>query len=142
VTGLPFPLGAKPDRRDPRDFQFLVSRSRAHEASTIDRKFYTMVSPGFRIDQGNEGTCVGHAATNVLLAGPSAHPAYPAFQTEELAHQFARKLYLDGSGDATYQQGMYRETLAPSCYPMSSSSPTGRSCRSRTSSPRCSRSGR
>jgi hypothetical protein len=50
---------------------------------------------------------VGHAATNVLLAGPSAHPTYAEFQTEELAHQFARQLYLEASGDATYKEGMF-----------------------------------
>ena len=74
---------------------------------TADRKFYTMVDKDFRINQGGEGTCVGHAATNVLLAGPSPHRTYAEFQTEELAHQFARNLYLEASGDATYQQGMY-----------------------------------
>ena len=74
---------------------------------TADRKFYTMVDKDFRINQGSEGTCVGHAATNVLLAGPSPHRTYAEFQTEELAHQFARNLYLEASGDATYQQGMY-----------------------------------
>jgi hypothetical protein len=105
MSGEHHGLGARPDRFDPRDFQF---RTIAEPApAEIDRKFYTMVDPTFRLDQHNEGTCVGHAATNVLLAGPSPHPDYPAFQTEELAHQFARKLYLDASGDSTYQQGMY-----------------------------------
>ena len=100
----PYPLGAKPDRPDPRDY---VLRVHGLPQITADRKFYTMVDKDFRINQGNEGTCVGHAATNVLLAGPSAHPTYAEFQTEELAHQFARNLYLEASGDATYQQGMY-----------------------------------
>jgi hypothetical protein len=98
-------LGAKPDRYDPRDYQF---RSIAKAAPTaVDRRFWSMVDPGFRIDQGNEGTCVAHAATNVLLAGPSPHPTYPDFQTEETAHQFARRLYVEASGDGSYQQGMY-----------------------------------
>jgi hypothetical protein len=66
-----------------------------------------MVGPDFRINQGGEGTCVGHAATNVVLAGPSEHDDYLPFATEESAHQFARKLYLEASGDATYQQGMH-----------------------------------
>lgn len=99
-------LGAIPDRHDPRDYQ-LETALLAPEAAGIDRKFYTMVNPDFRINQGSEGTCVGHAATNVLLAGPSPHRTYPDFQTEELAHQFARKLYLEGSGDTTYQLGMF-----------------------------------
>ena len=103
---MTYSLGAKPDRPDPRDYQ-LETALLAPEASAIDRKFYTMVNPDFRINQGAEGTCVGHAATNVLLAGPSPHRDYVSFQTEELAHQFARRLYLEASGDTTYQQGMY-----------------------------------
>jgi len=100
----PYPLGAKPDRPDYRDYKMRVS---SMAQVTADRKFYTMVDKDFRINQGGEGTCVGHAATNVLLAGPSLHRTYAEFQTEELAHQFARNLYLEASGDATYQQGMY-----------------------------------
>ena len=107
---MTYPLGAKPDRYDPRDYlfpDFASARARAREAAAIDRKFYTMVNKDFRIDQGNEGTCVGHAATNLLLAGPSAHQNFSEFATESLAHQFARALYLRASGDVTYQQGMY-----------------------------------
>jgi len=106
---LPYSLGAKPDRYDPRDYNFrsLMGVPVSEAAAALDRKMYTMVDRGFRINQGGEGTCVGHANTNVLLAGPSEHDAYADFQTEELAHQFARKLYLEASGDATYQQGMY-----------------------------------
>ena len=105
----PHSLGAIPDRYDPRDYQFaaLAGVPVAEAAKAVDRKMYSMVDPSFRINQGDEGTCVGHANTNVLLAGPSAHPAYPDFATKEDAHQFARKLYLEASGDATYQQGMW-----------------------------------
>jgi len=103
---LPYKLGAIPDRYDPRDRQ-LPTHVLAREATALDRKFYTMVDKDFRIDQKGEGTCVGHASTNLLLAGPTEHDTYPDFQTEEKAHQFARKLYLESSGDATYQQGMY-----------------------------------
>ena len=101
-------LGAKPDRYDPRDYRFtaLVEPLIA-EAAAVDRRFYTMVERDFRINQGREGTCVGHGATNVILAGPSTHPGYADFQTEERAHEFARRLYLEASGDATYQTGMY-----------------------------------
>ena len=101
-----YKLGAIPDRLDPRDYQFPTG-VRARAAAAVDRKFYTMVDKDFRIDQGSEGTCVGHACTNLLLAGPSEHDTYSEFQTEELAHQFARKLYLDATGDTTYQQGAY-----------------------------------
>jgi len=101
-----YKFGAKPDRYDPRDYKFEAAPLASLAAAT-DRKFYTMVDKDFRINQGNEGTCVGHSKTNVLLAGPTEHDTYPDFQTEEKAHQFARKLYLEGSGDASYQQGMY-----------------------------------
>jgi hypothetical protein len=103
-----YALGAKPDRPDPRDYRFAqIAEQMAPDAALVDRKFYSMVNKDFRIDQGSEGTCVGHGATNLLLAGPTPHPDYPAFATESQAHQFARKLYLEASGDATYQQGMY-----------------------------------
>jgi len=102
----PYTLGAKRDRYDPRDYK-LASHSLAAQASAVDRKMYTMVSPDFRIDQGNEGTCVGHGDTNMLMAGTSTHKSYPDFQSEELAHQFARKLYFETTGDSTYQQGAY-----------------------------------
>jgi hypothetical protein len=106
---LPFQLGAKPDRTDPRDLKFatLLDQPRAQRAAALDRRFYPMVGPDFRINQGNEGTCVTHSKTNVLLAGLSTHPDYPDFQTVELAHQFARRMYVESSGDTTYQQGMY-----------------------------------
>jgi len=102
-------LGAKPDRPDPRDKKFasLVDLPRAEIVRVTDRRLYPMVGPDFRINQGNEGTCVTHSKTNVLLAGLSTHPDYPDFQTVELAHQFARKMYFDCTGDTTYQNGMY-----------------------------------
>jgi len=100
-------LGAKLDRPDPRDRKFPTTLARARAALALDRKFYTMVDKDFRINQGNEGTCVAHAATNVLLAGPSEHDSYLPFVTEDAAHQFARQLYLESSGDATYQNGMW-----------------------------------
>lgn len=102
-------LGAKPDRIDPRDYPFRerITVDQAKAAATTDRKFWSMVNKDFRINQGREGTCVAHAATNLLLAGPSPHPTYPPFQTEETAHEFARDLYLEASGDLTFQTGMY-----------------------------------
>jgi hypothetical protein len=104
-----YSFGAIPDRPDPRDYQFssLVDLPRAKLVQATDRKLYSMVNKDFRINQGNEGTCVTHSKTNVLLAGLSTHPDYPDFQTVELAHQFARKMYVESSGDTTYKQGMY-----------------------------------
>jgi hypothetical protein len=109
VAEVEYGLGAKPDRPDPRDYQFssLVDLPRAKAAAATDRKMYTMVNPDFRINQGNEGTCVGHGDTNLLMAGPSEHDTYSEFETEEKAHQFARKLYFETTGDSTYQQGAY-----------------------------------
>jgi hypothetical protein len=103
---LPYALGAKRDRPDPRDYLFKPPLSVVLNATAVDRKFYTMVNPDFRINQGNEGTCVGHGDTNLLMAGASEHKTYPDFQTEELAHQFARRLYVEASGDLTYKKGM------------------------------------
>jgi len=106
MTGLPYRLGAKRDRPDPRNY-LLDTAALAPQAAVLDRKMYTMVNPDFRIDQGHEGTCVGHGHTNLLMAGPSEHRLYPEFETEEKAHQFARRLYLEASGDTTYQTGMF-----------------------------------
>jgi hypothetical protein len=66
-----------------------------------------MVDPTMRIDQGAEGTCVGHGCTNVLMAAPSEHRTFPSFASTAEAHTFARKLYLDATGDTTYQEGAY-----------------------------------
>jgi hypothetical protein len=101
---LPYALGAKRDRPDPRDL-VVNTAALAQQAALLDRKMYTMVGPDFRINQGNEGTCVGHGDTNLLMAGASEHRAYPEFATEETAHQFARKLYFETTGDSTYQRG-------------------------------------
>lgn len=74
---------------------------------SVDRAFYKMRNPDFRMDQGAEGTCVGHAITNVCLAGPTPHRNFPAFETVNKAHLWARQLYFDATGDATYQEGAY-----------------------------------
>jgi hypothetical protein len=100
----PYKLGAKRSKYDPRDHKF----SAAPLAPVLwDRMFYDMVNKDFRINQGGEGTCVGHGATNVLLAGPVEHDLFPEFETVERAHQFARNVYVSASGDTTYQTGMY-----------------------------------
>jgi len=105
-----YSLGAKPDRPDSRD-RLLATASLHPSAALVDRKLYTMVNKDFRINQGDEGTCVSHGGTNNLLAGPTEHDLYPPFETEEKAHQFARAAYLGASGDSTYQLGMYPRDL-------------------------------
>jgi hypothetical protein len=100
-----FFLGAKPYRPDERDYLYRDAALGAAFAES--RRFWGMVGPQFRINQGGEGTCVAHGATNVLLASPTEHELYPPFATPETAHDWARALYLEASGDATYQEGMY-----------------------------------
>jgi hypothetical protein len=77
-------------------------------ASALDSiHWWGMAGHVMRIDQGQEGTCVGHGCTNVLMAGPVTHSDFLSFGTPDDAHQFARKLYFDATGDDTYQQGAY-----------------------------------
>jgi len=97
-------LGRKRPKRDDRDFML---RDYVPLRITGTRALWPMVDPTMRIDQGNEGTCVGHGCTNVLMAGPSEHRVFPSFASTASAHIFARKLYFDATGDATYQQGAY-----------------------------------
>jgi hypothetical protein len=58
-----------------------------------------------RLDQGQTGTCEGNAWTNCLIAGPVTHPTFPDFSDSQAAEAFARKLYVDATGDATLQLG-------------------------------------
>jgi hypothetical protein len=99
-----FFLGAKPYRPDERDYLYRATLARWAAES---RKFWGMVDPTFRINQGREGTCVTHGAANVLLASPTEHELYPPFATPDTAHQWARDAYLEFSGDASFQGGMY-----------------------------------
>lgn len=103
-------FGSKPFRPDDRDHLFRATLMRP---TTKTRQFYSMVAPDFRIDQGAEGTCVGHATANVLLDGPVMHPDFPPFDTVEDAHQWARAFYLSITGDTTYRLGAYpRDAMA------------------------------
>lgn len=99
-----YSLGAKPHKPDERDWRVPASLL---QATVLDRKLWKMHGPDFRIDQGGEGTCVGHGGTNALLADPRPHYAFPEFATVEMAHQYARALYLEATGDTTYQNGAY-----------------------------------
>jgi len=101
-------LGAKPHRKDDRDYAYPVQLAGPIQDT---ERWWAMHGPDFRIDQGGEGTCVGHSFTNELLASPRPHTSYPNFATVEQAHQFARKAYLEASGDPTYQAGMYVRTM-------------------------------
>ncbi len=101
-------LGKKPFKKDERDYLLRdTMKFRAAVATATPAKFWGMVSPEMRLDQGNEGTCVGHGCTHVLMDAPSTHPQFPSFADVDTAHQFARKLYFDATGDSTYQEGAY-----------------------------------
>src|SRR6185295_2116054 len=85
-----------------------TTRFRAVSASTLDPiVWWGMVNGKMRIDQGQEGTCVGHGCTNVLMDAPSSHTDFPSFDNPADAHAFARKLYYDATHDDTYQEGAY-----------------------------------
>ena len=102
-------LGREPLVRDDRDWLLRnVPAERKNRADLAgSSRYWSMVSPDFRMDQGAEGTCVGHGCTNVLLAGPTPHLYFPEFVDIENAHQYSRRLYLEASGDTSYQQGTY-----------------------------------
>ena len=113
MSQTPHGLGLKPLKRDDRDWLWRdISAERVNElyADILEagtRRMWGMVSPDFRIDQGNEGTCVGHGCTNVLMASPTTHPTFPSFADVPSAHTYARRLYFDATGDSTYQEGAY-----------------------------------
>ena len=103
-------LGRLPHKPDVRDFH--ISQIPYYgPARGVTRMFYTMAGHDFRIDQGQEGTCEGHSWTNFFLAGPVTHPTFPSFDNPQDAHLFARKLYLDATGDTTFQQGAYTRQI-------------------------------
>jgi hypothetical protein len=106
-------LGAKPHNKDDRNWLYREHKTAILEAvgmaptSERSNRWHEMHGSGFRMNQGSEGTCVGHAITNNFLATPRPHEAFPDFGTVDKAHQFARAAYLAFTGDETYQQGAY-----------------------------------
>jgi hypothetical protein len=100
-------LGRKPFRRDDRDWLYRDATSHLLDAASdfFASKWWEMHGADFRLDQGAEGTCVGHALTNNFLAKPRPHVMYPQFETVETSHQYARAAYLAFTGDTSYQQG-------------------------------------
>lgn len=103
-------LGRRPHKVDERDYLLRDTPqfNEALDTPTLDAiAWWGMAGRTMRIDQGQEGTCVGHGCTNVLMAGPVTHPSFPSFDNPEDAHKFARQLYFDATGDSTYQEGAY-----------------------------------
>lgn len=72
-----------------------VTRRIDYRTATATYKYW--VQNGAWLDQGQEGTCVGHA-----FAHRRADPPVPI---DGITHQWARQLYFDASGDSTYSQG-------------------------------------
>lgn len=106
-------LGGKPHKKDDRDWTFrsiahnILGTAQADVAMEAGERWWGMHGSEFRINQGAEGTCVGHAFTNDMLAEPRQHAKFPSFSSVNNAHQFAREFYLKVTGDTTYQQGAY-----------------------------------
>jgi hypothetical protein len=109
-------LGAKPHKKDDRDWllrdvepskiaQLMLGEPEAEVSTT--RHLYKMHDPTFRINQLREGTCVGHGTTNQMAGAPMQHLTFPSFADVNVAHDFARNLYFDITGDETYQEGAY-----------------------------------
>jgi len=118
----PHGLGAKPHKKDERDRLLRDIEPSKLEALTTavpeatptnGRHMYKMHESSFRIDQGSEGTCVGHGTTNLMAGAPLTHMAFPSFAEVNVAHTFARQLYFDITGDTTYQEGAWpRDAMA------------------------------
>jgi hypothetical protein len=114
-------LGAKPHKKDDRDWlareippEKLEGRLYGvSEDAATSRRLWKMHAPDFRINQGQEGTCVGHGTVNQLAGSPLPHVDFPSFADVNVAHAMARQLYLDITDDSTYQQGAYpRDAMA------------------------------
>lgn len=74
---------------------FPITRQADYRASTSTYKYW--YQNGSWLDQGQEGTCVGHAFAHRRSDAP--------VKTEGITHQWARELYYEASGDGTYQKG-------------------------------------
>src|SRR3990172_7973278 len=89
-------LGRKPNPETPRAASlYPVTRRADYRTTTATWKYWWQ--SGAWLDQGQEGTCVGHAFAHRRADSP--------VPTGEITHQWARQLYFDASGDSTYQQG-------------------------------------
>jgi hypothetical protein len=100
-------LGRKPHKRDERDYMLREAVPFPVSLPVAGVQWWAMAGHDMRINQGAEGTCVGHGCTNVLMAAPSEHSTFPSFKDPYNAHLFARELYYDATGDGTYQEGAY-----------------------------------
>lgn len=90
-------LGRKPHWRTPRAARLYNVQEMPRELWTKSHRWWWQ--DGAWLDQGDEGTCVGHAFAH--------RRADATIRTEGITHEYARKLYFDATGDSTYQQGAY-----------------------------------
>lgn len=90
-------LGRKPHADTPR-------AARLYSTTELVREFWDKPHRYWRqdgawLDQGAEGTCVGYAFAH--------RRADATVMTAGIDADYARTLYLDASGDSTYQEGTY-----------------------------------
>jgi hypothetical protein len=89
-------LGRVPHPETPEaEAAYPVRSLEAYSTSTRTYRYYW--ERGAWLDQGNTGTCVGHAFAHRRADSP--------VPTGEIDEAYALKLYLDASGDTTYQVG-------------------------------------
>lgn len=89
-------LGREPHPETPRAASLYPVTERAdYNLTTATRRYWW--ENGARLDQGAYGTCVGNA-----FAHRRANSPVPVAGIDET---YARQLYLDASGDTTYEQG-------------------------------------
>lgn len=101
-------LGRLPLPRDDRDFRAAVLLAASGAVTAPERTWrYWNARRAMVLDQGAEGTCEGHGWTSYLIDGPVTHPRFADLTSVGRAHAFARDLYFQATGDATYQQGAY-----------------------------------
>jgi hypothetical protein len=100
-------LGALPHNKDGRDWLWRDHPRASLAGIEPTRQLWAMHDSTFRINQGSEGTCVGHGTTNLLAGEPRMHTTFPSFADIDVAHDFSRKMYFDITGDTTYQRGAY-----------------------------------
>lgn len=92
-----FGLGRKPHVETPRAARLYNAHHLPREAWDKPHRWWWQ--DGAWLDQGATGTCVGHAFAHRRSDGPT--------RVEGVTHNYAMQLYLDASGDSTYQEGTY-----------------------------------
>lgn len=95
----PYALGRKPSARTPKAARLYPSHHTDAPLEAWDQPHRFWWDDGAKLDQGSEGTCVGHAFAH--------RRADAKVRVEGITHQWARQLYFDITNDTTYQLGAY-----------------------------------